>query len=114
MVLGNASIRGSGACFPPTSVGVRCDDGACNRIANNRLITGRGAANDSVGVWLGSTGTSVENNLIRGGCVANGAGMGTSTGVRMDNAYARLENNRILGYQAADCNCGAGGAGNPA
>lgn len=114
VVLGNGSIRGSGACFPPTSVGVHCDRGSCNRIANNRLITGRGAANDSIGVWLDDSGTVVENNLIQGGCVANGGGMGTSTGVRMDNAAGRLENNRIFGYVAADCQCGAGAAGNPA
>ncbi len=114
VVLGNGSIRGSGACFPPTSIGIHCDRGGCNRIANNRLITGRGAANDSVGVWLDDSGTVVENNQIQGGCVANGGGMGTATGVRLDNAAARLENNRIFGYTASDCQCGAGSAGNPA
>jgi hypothetical protein len=114
VVLSNGVIKGSGACFPPTSVGVRCDDGGCNRIANNKLITGRGAATDSVGVWLGSTGTSVENNVIQGGCAGTANTPGVSTGVRTDDAYARLENNRIFGYLASDCNCGAGGSsGNP-
>ena len=113
VVLSNGAIKGSGACFPPTSIGVRCDDGGCNRIANNRLITGRGAAMDSVGVWLGSTGTSVENNQIQGGCAGTQGNPGVSTGVRTDDAYARLENNRIYGYLGTDCNCGAGSNGNP-
>src|SRR5262249_2104411 len=114
VVLGNGTIRGSGACYPPTSVGIYCDRGGCNRIANNRLITGRGAANDTGGAWMNNRNAAVEKNQNQGGGVNNGGGMGTSTGVRMDNGYGRIENNRIFGHLQSDCNCGGGNPANPA
>ncbi len=68
VVLGNLLIEGSAFGFPPTAVGVRCDDGGCMRIAHN-VITGRGGI-DSWGVWLGATGTFVDDNAIDGGCAS--------------------------------------------
>ncbi|MBK8252785.1 MAG: hypothetical protein IPK82_08970 [Polyangiaceae bacterium] len=104
VVLGNRRIEGSVNGFPNIATGVRCDDGGCNRIEKN-VITGRGGL-VAYGLWLGSTGTFVNSNEIRGGCA------GVATGVRTDDAYARLQNNSIFGYTDKDCGVG-GSNGNP-
>lgn len=113
VILNNGAIKGSGACFPPTATGIKCENGSCMRIAGNRLITGRGAQNDSVGILLFSTGVSIENNVIQGGCAGTGGNAGNATGIRTDDAYARLENNRIFGYAYSDCKCGSNNPQNP-
>jgi hypothetical protein len=89
-VLGNLLIEGSSFGYPPTAVGVRCDDGGCLRIEDN-VITGRGGI-DSWGVYLGATGTYVDDNAIDGGCST-----GSATGLYAENSWARVQNNRILG-----------------
>jgi hypothetical protein len=101
VVLGNPDIRGSAFGFPPVAVGVRCDDTSCIRVANN-TISGRGGMT-SYGVYLQATGTVVDNNLIRGGCSPHVAG------IYSDNAFSRIQNNRVFGYTATDC----GPGGNP-
>jgi hypothetical protein len=93
VVLGNLSIQGALGGFPPVSAGVRCDDGGCMRIAKN-VITGRSGAT-TVGIWLGNSGTFVDNNQITGGCGA------TAIGVRSANSFARLQNNRIVAQTCA-------------
>ncbi|MEO7329937.1 MAG: hypothetical protein ABI193_15275 [Minicystis sp.] len=98
VVLGNLAIQGSQFGFPPIAIGVRCEDGGCMRVADN-TITGRGGT-ASYGVWLGKTGTVVDNNLIRGGCSP------TAVGLRADNSFARVQNNRIFGFTASDCGNG--------
>jgi len=87
-ILGNLSIQGSVFGHPPDSVGVRCDDASCNRIANNWISGGGGV--DVYGAWLQNSGTMVDNNYIEGGC-----GVQSSTGVYTYDSYARLQNNHI-------------------
>jgi hypothetical protein len=90
-VLGNVSILGSGAGFPPTSTGIRCDDGACAIIQNNGQISGR-AGQISFGVVLGKTGTLVDANVIRAGCA-----MSQGIGLLSSDSFARIQNNQIFG-----------------
>jgi fibronectin type III domain protein/putative metal-binding protein len=90
IVIGNGSIEGSHTGTPPVSVGVRCGDDSCKRIAGN-VISGKGGA-DAVGLWLGKAGTMVERNIITGGC-----GTASTTGVYAKDSFARLENNLIFG-----------------
>jgi hypothetical protein len=90
VVLGNQLIEGSQFGYPPWSVGVRCDDDGCMRIADN-VITGRGGV-DVWGVMIGRSGTFVDNNAISGGC-----GTHSTTGVQLEDSFARLQNNRIIG-----------------
>jgi len=97
VVLGNLLIDGSQFGNPPTSVGVRCDDDGCMRIADN-VITGRGGI-DIWGVMIGRSGTFVDNNVISGGC-----GTHSTTGVQLEDSFARLQNNRIIGGL---CNSGS-------
>ncbi|MCC6523322.1 MAG: hypothetical protein IT373_11715 [Polyangiaceae bacterium] len=99
VVLGNRLISGSGGGFPPVATGVRCDDGGCMRIANN-TITGRGGQ-VSYGVVLGTTGTLVDGNVIRGGCAP------VATGVQANDSAARVQNNRIFAYAQIDCGAGS-------
>jgi hypothetical protein len=90
-VLNNVTIRGSNGGFPPTSVGVRCDDGACARIENNTLITGQGGTT-SYGVFLGRTGPFINNNHLDAGCpTVEGNGLYSLT------SFARVQNNYITG-----------------
>jgi hypothetical protein len=96
-ILGNLSIQGSAGGFPPTAIGVRCEDGACWRIAQN-TITGRQGA-DAYGLWLGQTGAFVDRNTISGGCPSLSA-----TGVYSGSSYARLQNNRISGGNCSNGN----------
>lgn len=101
VVLGNALIQGSEANFPPTSVGVRCDNGGCMRIENN-VITGR-AGVDTWGVWMENTGAVVTGNTITGGCPS-----GNAVGVHADDAYSVFRNNTIA---AGTCASGTTAAG---
>ncbi len=94
VVLGNVLIEGSEWGYPPTSVGVRCDDDGCMRIAHN-VISGRGGVL-TWGVYIGESGTFVEGNTISGGC-----GTTLSTGLYAENAFATIQNNFI---QAGMCN----------
>jgi len=88
-ILGNTLIEGSSAGFPPTSAGVRCDDGACAR-------SGRGGQS-ALGVVLGRTDTYLDANVIRAGCAAvEGVGLLSS------DSQARVQNNQIFG---ADSTC---------
>jgi len=102
VVLGNLLIEGSQWGFPPTSVGVRCDDDGCMRIAGN-VITGRGGI-DVWGVYLGESGTFVDDNVISGGC-----GTTTATGIYAENSFARIQNNIVSG---GGCNTGSTSTGN--
>ena len=95
VVLGNRLIEGSDFGFPPIATGVRCDAGGCMRIAGN-TITGRGGVT-SFGVWLQTTGTLLDDNVIRGGCSP------TATGVHSLDSAARVQNNRIFGFSQSDC-----------
>ena len=90
VVLGNQRVQGSAFGFPPSAVGVRCDDGACNRIAGNTIVGNTGVL--SYGMWLERTGAFVDDNDITGGCATTKA-----TGVHADDAWARIQNNRIHG-----------------
>ena len=90
VVLGNLLIQGSSNGFPPTSVGVRCENGSCLRIADN-VVDARGGV-ETWGVWLDRTGTFVDDNQIGAGCATV-----RSIGVYTEDAYARLQNNVILG-----------------
>jgi hypothetical protein len=102
-VLDNPRIEGSARGFPPTAVGVRCDDGGCLRIEGNQ-ITGRGGI-DSWGIYLGVSGTFVDGNYVSGGCSTTSA-----TGIYAAGSYARIQNNIVHGYDQAAC--GAGMTGN--
>ena len=93
-ILGNGTILGSGAGFPPTSTGVRCDEGACAIIRNNALISGRGGQ-IAVGVVLGRTGTLVDANVIGAGCASI-----EGIGLLSNDSFARVQNNQILGAAA--------------
>jgi hypothetical protein len=95
VVTGNV-IRGSASGYPPVATGVRCEDGSCARITGN-VITGRGGG-DSYGIWLGATGTLVDRNAVGGGCAAAHA-----TGIHTENAFARIQNNNVVGFTAGDC-----------
>ncbi len=95
VVLGNLLIRGSEQGFPPVATGVRCDGASCNRVEDN-VITGRGGQT-SYGVFLQRTGAFVSGNTIRGGCSGN------ATGVQLENAFSRVQNNAVLGYSQSDC-----------
>jgi hypothetical protein len=95
-VLNNVDILGSAGGIPPSSVGVRCDDGACARISNNRISGRQGQF--SAGVVLGNTSAVVDRNNILAGC-----GWNTGVGLLSRNSSARVENNVIRGIQ-----CGAG------
>lgn len=99
-VLGNLLIDGSTTQFPPTSVGVRCDDGGCLRIEDN-VITGRGGVL-SWGIHMGESGTFVARNVVSGGCASN-----TAVGIRAEGSFARFENNFVHGFDAATCPAGS-------
>jgi hypothetical protein len=99
-VTSNTDIIGAGAGFPPRSIGVFCDVGACNRIEHNNHITGRGGI-VSIGVLLDVTGTLVNDNIIDAGC-----GTTESIGLWSRDSYARAQNNIISGSV-----CAAGAVG---
>lgn len=93
-VLNNTLIQGSAGGYPPRSVGVRCDDGACARIDGNAHITGRGGV-FSVGVIVSRAGPTIGRNLITAGC-----GTSTAIGLQSIDSFARVENNVIRGLTA--------------
>jgi hypothetical protein len=88
-LLDNLSIQATNLTLGEIAVGVRCDDGSCNRVAGNVVVGGQGT--EVFGLILDATGSFVERNEIHGGC-----GVSTTTGVRSESAYARLENNLIF------------------
>lgn len=102
-VLGNLLIEGSDFGFPPTAVGVRCDDGGCLRIERN-FVTGRGGL-DAWGLYLGASGTYVDGNVISGGCTTRSA-----IGIHTERSFARIQNNFVLGFDPSQCG-GSGGGG---
>ena len=75
---------------------VSCDSGGCMRIARNTLVGGTGG--NVAALAITTSGPLVERNVITGGC-----GTTATVGVLADNAYARLENNQIIGGDAT-CN----------
>jgi hypothetical protein len=90
-ISGNAQILGSGAGSPGNVVAIRCGDGACAAIRDNAQISGRGGQ-VTFGVVLGATDTEVDANVIQAGCaLVNGVGL------LANDAYARIQNNRIEG-----------------
>lgn len=106
-VLNNTLIQGSNNGFPPRSVGVRCDDGACARIDGNALITGRGGI-FSAGVVVQRSGPVIGKNTITGGC-----GTQVSIGLQSVDSFARVENNVIRGlFPGAGGSCTTSGIGN--
>jgi len=89
-VLDNTLLQGSEAGFPPSSVGVRCDDGSCVRIAGNRIDARAGLV--TRGVILDNTGAVLENNVIDASC-----GNTESIGVLSLDSWSRMENNLMTG-----------------
>ncbi len=91
VVLGNQLVQGSEFGYPPTAVGIRCDDGSCMRIADNFILGNTGQ--QSYGIWLERSGAFIDNNQIVGGC----PNTKSATGVFAIDSWARLQNNRISG-----------------
>ncbi len=79
---------------------LRCESGACATIAGNTISAGSGSQTMAVDLLGGPS--LVDGNLIVSGC-----GSAVSTGVVLDDAPARLQNNRILG---GPCTGGASSA----
>ncbi len=102
VVTNNVEIQGSGSGFPPRSVGVHCDVGACGRIEENTHITGRGGV-IAIGLLLDVTGPLVNANRIDAGCATT-----EGTGVFSRDSFARVQNNVITG---TICSAGAAGSG---
>jgi len=94
---GAGTVAGNGANANLATL--RCESGACATVAGNSI----GAANGRQPVALSLLGGAslVDSNLIVAGC-----GIDTSTGVVLDNAPARLQNNRILGGQCTGNSAG--------
>jgi hypothetical protein len=69
---------------------LRCESGACAKIAGNTI--GGGSGRQTVALSLLEGASLVDGNLIVAGC-----GSQIATGVVLDNAPARLQNNRIVG-----------------
>ena len=83
---GNAGDTANGANLAT----LRCEAGACATVAGNSISGGSGRQTMAVSLLGGAS--LLAGNLIVGGC-----GTDISTGVVLDNAPARLQNNRILG-----------------
>jgi hypothetical protein len=73
---------------------LRCESGACATIAGNSISAGTGRQTIAINLLGGAS--LLDRNLIVGGC-----GSDASTGVVLDDAPARLQNNRILGGQCS-------------
>ncbi|HEX7509396.1 MAG TPA: choice-of-anchor Q domain-containing protein [Polyangia bacterium] len=73
---------------------LRCESSACATIAGNSISAGTGRQTIAINLLGGIS--LVDRNLIVGGC-----GSDASTGVVLDDAPARLQNNRILGGQCS-------------
>ena len=69
---------------------LRCEAGACATVVGNSISGGSGRQTMAVNLLGGAS--LLDGNLIVAGC-----GTDISTGVVLDNAPARLQNNRILG-----------------
>jgi hypothetical protein len=87
---GNAADAAKGANLAT----LRCESGACAKIAGNSVSGGSGRQTIAINLLGGAS--LVDSNLIVGGC-----GLDASTGVVLDDAPARLQNNRILGGQCS-------------
>jgi hypothetical protein len=94
---GNGQILGSASGSPATSIGIRCDDGACAAVRDNTVISGRAGGN-STGVSLGDTDALVDSNVIEAGCASS-----IGTGLLSDNSRARIQNNQISGAGGDNC-----------
>jgi hypothetical protein len=70
---------------------LRCESGACAKIAGNS-ISGGSSGRQTMAINLLGGASLLDGNLIVAGC-----GTDSSTAVVLDNASARLQNNRILG-----------------
>jgi hypothetical protein len=70
-VVGNHLIQGSDSTHPMTVVGVDCAGGSCVRVAGNTINGNLGG--DVVGIALRATGALVDANQITGGCGARSA-----------------------------------------
>jgi len=69
---------------------LRCESGACATISGNSISGGTGRQTIAINLLGGDS--LLDGNLVVGGC-----GTDASTGVVLDDAPARLQNNRILG-----------------
>ena len=78
---------------------LRCESGACAKIAGNSISAGSGRQTIAINLLGGSA--LVDSNLIVGGC-----GLDAATGVVLDDAPVRLQNNRILGGQCTGTSTG--------
>ena len=85
---GNAADAAKGANLAT----LRCESGACAKIAANSISGGTGRQTIAINLLGGLS--LLDGNLIVGGC-----GLDASTGVVVDDAPVRLQNNRILGGQ---------------
>src|SRR5207237_739025 len=74
-------------------------DGACARIEGN-VINAR-AGLRTFGVYLGSTGTFVNRNVIEAGCPTQEA-----VGIEADDSFARIQNNIVRGFNINWCSPG--------
>jgi hypothetical protein len=68
---------------------LRCEAGACATIAGNSINSGSGRQTIAVNLLGGGA-------LVDGNTIATECGIDTSTGVVLDDAPARLQNNRIV------------------
>jgi hypothetical protein len=71
---------------------LRCESGACATIVGNSI--GSGSGRQTIAVNLLGGASLVDSNLIVAAC-----GIDASTGVVLDDAPARLQNNRIVASQ---------------
>src|SRR5262249_7148138 len=86
----NAAIIGSPVSVPG-AVGLLCEQGGGGVVGGNQIIGAAGMTTG--GVLLDRTGTVLRRNAIKPGCAVGGAGLITR------DAYARIENNLIVGAQ---------------
>jgi hypothetical protein len=93
-LMGNKLVQGSASTRPSQTIAVSCDAGACGHITGNKIV-GQGGG-DVVGLALSGTGALVDRNDITGGC-----GTKSTTGIQAVDAFARLENNLVLGASCA-------------
>jgi hypothetical protein len=89
----NTRVEADAARGGGVAVGIDCQAHSCRRISRNRRIAG-GEAEETFGVRLVSEGTLLDRNQVVGGC-----GRRLSVGLWLENAYAQLENNAILGAE---------------
>jgi hypothetical protein len=78
---------------------LRCESGACAKIAGNSISAASGRQTVALSLLDGAS--AIDSNVIVAGC-----GIDTATGVVLDNSPARLQNNRILGGQCTGNSAG--------